>query len=304
MSYYISRDRQQFGKYTEEDIRYGLAEGKFLGTDLAWQKGMEAWRPLDELIEPSNAPLPARVPKAVLAPYMAKPIYLKNGGAGKSISGFALVAMLMGVISLLVYGLCLKTDIAADFFDESNAFNPSMVLGYIGAFAFIMIFGHRALRQIDQSEGKLRGKGLAMSGIIMGYFLFILLTPTTVAIAVPSMNKISVPVINVEGVEKARSVSKAQTLLTACLQYASKNGGVFPENLQKLVDENYVKSNRVLIDPFSHETPKANYEYLGEGMKDSDPADAVVLRSQPKKSGRRVVARRDGSVTFSAQPAR
>ncbi len=299
MNYYISRGRQQFGKYTEEDIRYGLADGKFLGTDLAWQKGMEEWKPLDELIEPNDMPLPVRPPSEVLAPYRASPAFEKRRVSGAGVSGFAVIAMLMGVISLLGYGIFLNTDLAREFFHQSDSFSLGIIGGFIGAFAYTMFFGHRALAQIDQSKGKLRGKNMAVVGILMGYFLFILFTPATVAIALPLMGKITEPVINGEGVEKIRSVSKAETLVNACLQYASANGGAFPENLQKLVDEKYVKNNKSLIDPFSSETPKANYEYLGEGMKDSDPEEAIVLRSQPKKNGKGVVARRDGSVIFS-----
>lgn len=302
MNYYISRGRQQFGKYTEEDIRYGLAEGKFLGTDIAWQKGMEEWRPLDELIVPSDVPLPVRPPKAMIEPYRASPAYQKHRVSGKGVSGFAVIAMLMGLISLLGYGIVLKTDLASEFFYQNDSISLGMIYGFIGAFAYTMFFGHRALTQIDQSKGKLRGKSLAVSGILMGYFLFILFTPATVAIALPGMGKIPEPTMNGDGVERGRAVSKAQTLVTACLQYASNNGGVFPENLQKLVDEKYVKNNKSLWDPLSRETPKATYEYLGEGMKDSDPADAIVLRSQVKKSGKRVVARRDGTVTFSLPP--
>lgn len=299
MNYYISRGRQQFGKYTEEDIRYGLAEGKFLGTDMAWQKGMEEWRPLDELIVPSAVPLPVRPPKEVIEPYRASPAYQKHRNPGKGTSGFAVIALLLGVISLTGYGLFLKTDLAEQFFHQSDSFSLGMIGGFIGAFAYTMIFGHRALAQIDQSHGKLRGKSLAVVGIFMGYFLLILCTPAAVAIALPAMGRNVEPSINSEGFEKLRSVTKAETLVTACLQYAADHEGVFPENLQMLVDEKYVKNNKSLVDPFSRETPKANYEYLGEGMKDSDPADAIVLRSQSKKNGKRVVARRDGSVTFT-----
>ncbi|MEY4482724.1 MAG: hypothetical protein RL693_176 [Verrucomicrobiota bacterium] len=304
MSYFISRGRQQYGQYSVEDIRYGLAEGKFLGSDLAWQKGMEEWRPLDELIEPTDAPLPARAPKVEVAPYAGKPVYEKKRDPGAGISGFAVIAMLMGVISLVVYGFFLKTDIAADLFHERDAFNPSMILGYVGAFVYIMIFGHRALTQIDRSNGKLRGKGMAVSGIFMGYFLFILLTPTTVAIATPAMNESSAPAMTLDVGARTRSENNAKTLVAACIQYASRNGGVFPVNLEKLVEEKYVGSRQSLRDPLSRGDGQTGYEYLAEGMKESDPDDAIVLRGQPQKNGARIIARKNGSVNFALPPIR
>lgn len=302
MTYFISRDRHQFGQYSEEDIRYGLAEGKFLSSDLAWRKGMEEWRPLDELIEPSDAPLPVRAPKEVVAPYVGKPIYEKKRVPGRGISGFAVIAMLMGVISLVVFGFFKNTDIAAQFFYEKDAFNPSMVLGYMGAFAYTMIFGHRALTQINKSEGRLMGRGMAMSGIFMGYFLFILLTPTTVAIALPAMEETSAPTINIDNAARGLAESNASALVTACIEYAAKNGGQFPEKLEKLLEEKYVRDKQLLKDPLSQNRAQTTFEYLAEGMKESDPDDAVVLRGQPQKNGTRLVARKDGSVTYSLPP--
>lgn len=302
MSFYISRDRHQFGKYTVEDIRYGLAEGKFLGTDLGWQKGMEEWRPLDELIEPSDVPLPVRPQKEVVEAYTGNPVYLKKQVPGEGISGFAVIAMLMGVLSLLVYGLFLETDLASDFFHQDEDHNSIMTYGYIGAFAYIMIFGHRALTQINRSKGKLRGKSMAMSGIFMGYFLFVLLTPTTVAIALPVIEENGRPAVNMDAAAKTLSEGRVQTLVDACISYAAKHGGVFPEGLEKLVDEKYISDLSLLKDPLSPGDTQSSYEYLAEGMKASDPDDAIVLRSQPQKNGARVVARKNGSVSVALPP--
>ncbi len=302
MNFYISRGKHQFGQYSEDDIRYGLAEGRFLGSDLGWQRGMSEWTPLDELIAITTTELPPRAPKPVMAPYVRKPVSLKGSVSGEGLSGFALVAMLMGMISLVAYGAFLKTNIASEFLGQKEAFSTVTVFCYMGAFIYTMIFGHRALAHISKSQGKLRGKGMALSGICMGYFLFMILTPSTVALALPAIEKASGPAINFEGAAKIRSKDKAQVLIAACLEYAEKNGGAFPSNLEILVSEKYLKNNRSLLDPLSRETPRAAYEYLGEGMKESDPSDAVVLRSQAKKNGKRVVAKKNGSVRFMASP--
>ena len=43
---FISRNREQLGQFSEEEVRAGLQNGRFLPTDLAWKEGMEEWQPL------------------------------------------------------------------------------------------------------------------------------------------------------------------------------------------------------------------------------------------------------------------
>ncbi len=43
---FISRDREQLGQFSEQDVREGLQSGRFLGSDLAWKEGMPEWKPL------------------------------------------------------------------------------------------------------------------------------------------------------------------------------------------------------------------------------------------------------------------
>jgi hypothetical protein len=43
---FISRNREQLGQFSEEEVREGLQTGRFLGSDLAWKEGMAEWKPL------------------------------------------------------------------------------------------------------------------------------------------------------------------------------------------------------------------------------------------------------------------
>lgn len=54
---HINRDRQNLGQFTPEQVSEGLAEGRFLPTDLAWREGMDTWQPLSTF-----ADLPAATP--------------------------------------------------------------------------------------------------------------------------------------------------------------------------------------------------------------------------------------------------
>ena len=48
MKIWINRAGQNLGTYTIEEVQRGLDQGQFVATDLAWQEGMESWKPLSE----------------------------------------------------------------------------------------------------------------------------------------------------------------------------------------------------------------------------------------------------------------
>ena len=53
---HINRNRENLGKFTDQEVADGLKSGRFLPTDLAWQEPMPTWQPLStftDLPEPS-----------------------------------------------------------------------------------------------------------------------------------------------------------------------------------------------------------------------------------------------------------
>lgn len=53
---HINRNRENLGKFTDQEVADGLKSGRFLPTDLAWQEPMATWQPLStftDLPEPS-----------------------------------------------------------------------------------------------------------------------------------------------------------------------------------------------------------------------------------------------------------
>ena len=50
MMIHVSREGQQFGPYTQEDVQAYLAEGRLLATDLGWTEGSAEWVPLTQLV--------------------------------------------------------------------------------------------------------------------------------------------------------------------------------------------------------------------------------------------------------------
>lgn len=51
MKIHLNRGGQSLGQFSPEEVRVGLAEGKFLGSDLAWKDGMDSWKPLAECVD-------------------------------------------------------------------------------------------------------------------------------------------------------------------------------------------------------------------------------------------------------------
>jgi len=47
---HVARDGTNIGTFSTEEIREGLSTGRFLPTDMAWEAGMPAWRPLSEVM--------------------------------------------------------------------------------------------------------------------------------------------------------------------------------------------------------------------------------------------------------------
>lgn len=279
VDYFITRDKQMMGRYSELDIRYGLAEGKFYGSDIGWCAGMEEGLPLDELIAPGNKPLPPRKPRAVEEVSVASVHQARRPGASRprGTSAMAVFAFLMGVLSLLTCGL----------------------LG-VGA-VITLIMGHMALSRIGKSDGRLAGRGVAVCGLVMGYLSLVLMSLIVVAMFLPAFTDFREQ-ISRQAFSGVTSVKNAQSIVLACQQYAAKHEGLFPDNLDVLVQEQFIEDPRILRDPLLNDHSQIGYEYLGEGMKASDPDDAIVLRGKSHINGMRVIARKNGIVTFTPSP--
>lgn len=56
MTYHLARGGQQIGTFTEEEVRSGLAAGRFQSGDLCWTEGMTDWQPVGSKF---SAPVPS-----------------------------------------------------------------------------------------------------------------------------------------------------------------------------------------------------------------------------------------------------
>lgn len=57
MSYYLSRDGQQQGPYSEDELRSWISSGEVAPQEQIWQEGWSEWRPISEALNlPTIAP--------------------------------------------------------------------------------------------------------------------------------------------------------------------------------------------------------------------------------------------------------
>lgn len=65
---HINRNRENLGKFTDQEVADGLKSGRFLPTDLAWQEPMPTWQPLStftDLPEANPGGVPSNQPAGV-----------------------------------------------------------------------------------------------------------------------------------------------------------------------------------------------------------------------------------------------
>lgn len=98
----------------------------------------------------------------------------------------------------------------------------------LGAFAMLfgillipgilaVVFGHMALSQIKRSAGRLKGEGMAIAGLVMGYLSFVAIPMILIiaAIAIPNLLRSRI------AANESSAVGSIRTLNTAEITYAS-----------------------------------------------------------------------------------
>ena len=162
MDYHIGRESQQLGQFPEEEIRTGLASGRFRLTDLAWTEGMSSWTPLGSLaqfktvapqpsIPPTPGPGPVETP-SVMPTGQQVPLsqfdVLPPANVSTS-SSLAVASLICGIASLPMLFCC-------SFF--TLALGPAAI-----------ICGHMALSEIRAKPYLAGSRGIAKAGLILGY---------------------------------------------------------------------------------------------------------------------------------------
>ncbi len=106
MTYHIARGGQQIGVFAEEEIRSGLATGRFQAGDLCWTEGMADWQTVGTKIGAAVASAGLPPPVSQMNPYAAPQSQVLSNLPGLTPAsrstrlGASLLDMLTGIIGM------------------------------------------------------------------------------------------------------------------------------------------------------------------------------------------------------------
>ncbi len=283
MIFHVARDGQPLGTFTQEEIRDHLEAGRLLVTDLVWMRGMEDWEALAQVFEveieheegdvPELPPaLPPTIPGAagpVLpeAWKMSPPITAPESpftGVPET-SGFAIVSLVLGIASL--GGFCF-TGVPA------------------------VICAHTALGEIRRSRGRLTGAAFARTGLVLGY----LMCAASVVGVTWYFGRQAVDKVEAKA-QESQAVTDARVIMMALRVYAADNGGKYPEDLQVLLDQGLLTSDKPLQTLTPGWVGKPGWKYYGAGLGTQDHFSKIILETRARDlNGNGIQVTNDGKV--------
>lgn len=268
MQYHIAKNGEKTGPLDHEEVYRRLVSGELKGDDLGWHEGLAEWQPLSQLVPPApSSQLPPPAP-GVFAERTA-PIGATAAPEPNKTSGAAVASLVCGILGLILWFPCL----------------PAVILGHVG------------LSAIKKSGGALKGRGMALTGLITGYMMIALIPIIAVmaSLAVPVFNRVQ------EKATETKIIANAKQLVAGMHVYANEHQGSFPPDLETLYDEEIVLDRRLLEFPKRAGQDQA-WEYHGAGLTTSSHSKAVVLITRkPLFRGKQVRAYVDGFVEVVKQ---
>jgi len=164
MQIYIHRNNQQLGPFTEAEIKAQLASGAISLQDHVWWQGQQGWVPLSQT-PLAGGPLSA----TPIVPGTPAAAAYPAGSVMAPTTNLALLAMICGIVGCLL--IC-----------PSYLCAPVFILGLVPTIAAIVL-GHMALSAIKKNP-ELKGHGMAIAGLVMGYFSAVMVIVYIVIIVV------------------------------------------------------------------------------------------------------------------------
>jgi type II secretory pathway pseudopilin PulG len=285
MIFHIARDGQPLGTFTQEEIRDHLEANRLQVTDLVWTRGMEDWEALAQVFdveifddgdeeEGMDRPeLPPAMPPAVpgsgisipVESWKSSPTLPDGPPLDAKASGWAIASLVLGCVSIA--GLCFTA-----------------IPG--------IICGHTALEEIRTSRGTVSGKGMARTGLILGYLICVL----TVIGSIGYFGYYTVEKVETRA-QETDVMRDARTIMMALKVYASEHDGKYPDSLQTLVDQGMLTSERALNSSVPEWVGKPGWKYFGAGLGPADHFSKIILESRSRDiEGRGIQVTNDGDV--------
>jgi hypothetical protein len=276
----IGNDQKQYGSVTEGQLRQWIADGRVNAQTRVRVEGATEWKSLSDMPEfaaalqsftpPSPPPLPATAHTA-----------------NAKTSGMAITSLVMGILGIITCGITL------------------LLSAPIG-----LILGAIALNKIGKSRGQLRGKGLALAGIIVNG-ITLLLIPVFAAMLLPALGAAK------QKAEAINCVNNEKQLALAIRIYSGDNKDKFPPAATwcDAIQNEVGHSQKVFKCPAANSASRSDYAFNAklDGMDQAkvNPQTVMIFESdggwnadggselmigKPRHARMFVVALADGSV--------
>ena len=150
MQIHIARDGKQLGPFSLDEVKSQLAAGTLSLSDNAWYEGAAGWAPLSSVPGVAGgAPGGPTIPAATTPTAPAGGPVVPAPTPSAPTEPLAIWSLVLSIVGFL--GFCCGGSILE-----------------IGA----IVCGHLALSKINANPA-LQGRGLALAGLIIGYFVFV-----------------------------------------------------------------------------------------------------------------------------------
>ncbi|WP_395751867.1 DUF4190 domain-containing protein [Prosthecobacter sp.] len=259
MQYFVAQNGEKVGPLEKEEVLRRLVAGELKPNDLGWHEGLAEWEALSKLIPPPSAANSGVFVHAGGQPQMA-------AVASQGTSGLAIASLICGILVFLTFGL---------------AGLPAVILGHLG------------LSKIRKSGGALKGSGMAIAGLVMGYLGFgLTIIAVLASLAVPVYSRVQ------SQAYQMKAVNNAKQLVMGLKMYSQDHDGKYPPSLETLFDEQILVDRKLLEFTGMMNVPGQGWDYRGAEHTDADPGNIILLISkQPDLSKKKIVARNDGSAS-------
>ncbi len=253
---FLEIDGSQAGPFSPEQVQQKLAKGEIADSTLAWKEGMGGWEPVAQALKAAPPALPPQQPPTGQPGPVSQP----------KTSGLAIASLILGCLGFVTAGL---TGLPA------------------------IICGHIARSKIRNSNGTQAGSGIALAGLITGYFGFVLIVIAILA-SIASIASLAVPSFNViqDKAKQVKSGQQMRQIILASKMYQSDHSE-FPDSLTDLIPD-YLPDESLLVDPYNEDAPDSSFIYT-KPSNDAHPLTIVLMSRKEDARGRRPLALFDGT---------
>lgn len=237
-------DQKEYGPVTEQQLRQWMVDGRVNAQTRVQAEGDTGWKTLGELPEFAGA-CPGSTPP---------PLPVGAAATPAKTSGMAIASLVLGILGIVTCGITV------------------LLSAPVG-----LILGIVAMNRIGKSAGQLRGKGLALAGVIMSSLTFLLI-PILAAMLLPALSAAK------QKAQEINCISNEKQLALAVRIYSEDHTNQLPHSATwcDAIKTN-IGSETVFKCPAANSASRCDYGFNAklDGMDESkiDPQTVMIFES-------------------------